>query len=97
MKPGFVYMLTNRKDGVLYIGVTDDLARRVWQHRSGTVSSFTKKYNCHLLVWFEKFENLHDARMAERRMKAWKREWKIRRIEELNPQWHDLTSELHLA
>src|SRR3546814_1954213 len=68
--------------GVIYIGVTNDLARRVEQHRSGTISSFTKKYQCHRLVWFEYFEGIHDARVVERRMKAWKREWKIKRIEE---------------
>lgn len=90
MKQGFVYILTNRKDGVLYIGVTDDLAKRVAQHQSGAVSSFTKRYQCHRLVWFEHFDNIHDARLIERRMKAWKREWKVRRIEERNPEWEDI-------
>ena len=94
MQSGFVYILTNRKDGVLYIGVTNDLATRIEQHRSGRVSSFTRKYNCHRLVWFEEFDNIHDARLAERRMKAWRRDWKIRRIEELNPEWNDLSSQL---
>ena len=94
MPIGFVYILTNRADGVLYIGVTNDLARRVEQHRSESVSSFTKKYNCHRLVWFERFENVHNARLAEKRMKAWKRDWKVRRIEELNPEWEDLSSQL---
>ena len=94
MKTGFVYILTNRTDGVLYIGVTDDLANRIEQHRSGAVSSFTKKYQCHRLVWFEQFENIHDAREVERRMKAWKRAWKIRRIEEMNPDWDDLALQL---
>ena len=90
MKTGFVYILTNRTDGVLYIGVTDDLTNRIEQHRSGAVSSFTKKYQCHRLVWFEQFENIHDAREVERRMKAWKRDWKINRITEMNPKWDDL-------
>ena len=94
MQSGFVYILTNRKDGVLYIGVTNDLATRIEQHRSGRVSSFTRTYNCHRLVWFEEFDNIHDARLAERRMKAWRRDWKIRRIEELNPEWNDLSSQL---
>lgn len=94
MKEGFVYILTNRKDGVLYIGVTDDLARRLEQHRSGDVRGFAKKYNCQRLVWFERHDNLHDARAAERRMKAWKREWKITRIAELNPGWEDLSRAL---
>ena len=94
MKPGFVYILTNRKNGVLYIGVTDDLVKRIEQHCSGAGSSFTKKYQCHRLVWFEHFENIHDARETERRMKAWKREWKIKRIEALNPEWDDLALSL---
>ncbi|MBO6769257.1 MAG: GIY-YIG nuclease family protein [Erythrobacter sp.] len=94
MKTGFVYILTNRKDGVLYIGVTNDLATRIEQHRSGAVSSFTKKYQRHRLVWLEQFENIHDAREVERRMKAWKRGWKIRRIEEMNPDWDDLALRL---
>ncbi|ABC63691.1 GIY-YIG nuclease family protein [Erythrobacter litoralis] len=94
MKGGFVYILTNRKDGVLYLGVTNDLANRVEQHRTGTVSSFTKKYQCHRLVWFEPFENIHDARETEKRMKAWKRAWKIRLIEEANPGWNDLADTL---
>jgi putative endonuclease len=97
VKAGYVYILTNRPHGVLYIGVTDDLPKRVEQHRSGAVSSFTKKYNCHRLVWFERFENIHDARTFEIRMKAWKRDWKIRRIEEMNPEWRDLTTDLHLV
>jgi len=83
-------MLTNKPHGVVYIGVTDDLVRRVEQHRSRAVPGFTKTYNCHRLVWFERFENLHDARLAEGRMKKWNRLWKIRRIAELNPNWDDL-------
>ncbi len=94
MKQGFVYILTNRKDGVLYIGVTNDLVVRVEQHRSGAVSGFTKKYQCHRLVWFEHFDNVHDAREVEKRMKAWKRAWKIRLIEEANPAWSDLSDML---
>jgi putative endonuclease len=90
MKPGFVYMMTNKPGGVLYLGVTDDLAQRVEQHRSGKGSVFTRKYHCHQLVWFERFENIHDARQVEFRMKKWKREWKVRRIEEVNPKWDDL-------
>jgi putative endonuclease len=68
MKPGFVYMLTNKPGGVLYIGVTDDLAKRLEQHRSRAVPGFTKSYNCHVLVWFEYFDNIHDARLSEHRM-----------------------------
>ena len=90
MKGGFVYILTNRADGVLYIGVTSDLSQRIEQHRTGRVSSFTRKYNCHRLVWFEWFEDLNDAQRTERRMKKWNREWKVKRIVERNPAWDDL-------
>jgi len=90
VKTGYVYMLTNKPGGVLYLGVTSDVPERIGQHRSGAVPGFTKKYNCHRLVWFERFENIHDARQLEKRMKAWKREWKVKRIEELNPEWRDL-------
>ncbi|WP_298304304.1 GIY-YIG nuclease family protein [uncultured Erythrobacter sp.] len=94
MGEGFVYILTNRKDGVLYIGVTNDLSRRLEQHRSGAVSGFAKKYNCQTLIWFERHDDVHSARIAERRMKAWKRAWKVKRIEEKNPGWGDLSSSL---
>jgi putative endonuclease len=96
MKPGYVYILTNRPGGVLYIGVTDDLARRIAQHRSRAVAGFTRKYNCERLVWFERFDDIHEARALERRMKKWKREWKIKRVEELNPAWRDLFEEMNL-
>ena len=88
---GFVYIVTNKTDGVLYIGATTNLAHRLEQHRSGEVSSFAKRYNCHRLVWFEWFEDLNDAQRFERRMKKWNREWKIRRIVQRNPEWDDLT------
>ena len=91
MKPGYVYILTNKPMGVLYIGVTSDLANRIEQHRSKAVSSFTKTYNCDKLVWFERFDDLQDARLFEFRMKKWKRAWKVTRIVERNPEWNDLS------
>ena len=96
MRPGYVYILTNKPNGVLYLGVTADLPERVDQHRNGAVPGFTKKYNCHLLVWFERFDDIQDARVVERQMKAWKREWKVDRIEELNPEWRDLFEQEHV-
>jgi putative endonuclease len=80
--------------GVLYIGVTDDLVRRIEQHRSRAVIGFTKRYNCDKLVWFERFENIHHARAFEVQMKKWNRAWKIYRIVESNPAWRDLAGEL---
>ena len=98
MKGGFVYLLTNKRDGVVYCGSTIDLAIRVGQHRLGKVSSFTQRYNCHRLVWFEWFDDLNDAQRFERRMKKWNREWKVKRIEERNPAWDDLTNAIpHLT
>ena len=90
MNHGYVYILTNKPDGVLYIGVTNDLANRVEQHRHRAVSGFTKKYNCERLVWFQFFESIHDARQFEARMKKWNRAWKVKRIVEMNPEWNDL-------
>ena len=95
MKAGYVYILASKPMGVIYIGVTNDLAKRVGQHRSGAVGGFTKSYNCHQLVWFERFENIHDARAFERRMKKWNRAWKVSRIVEMNPTWRDLADELN--
>ena len=95
MKAGYVYILASKPMGIIYIGVTDDLAKRVGQHRSGAVGGFTKNYNCHQLVWFERFENIHDARAFERRMKKWNRAWKVNRIVELNPTWRGLADELN--
>ena len=94
VKPGYVYILTNKPMGVLYIGVTDDLARRVEEHRSRAIGGFTKRYNCNLLVWFEQFENIHHAREFERQMKKWNRAWKVQRIVQHNPLWRDLAGEL---
>lgn len=94
MKRGYVYILTNKPMGILYIGVTSDLVERVEQHRSGAVAGFSKRYNCHRLVWFEEFEHIHDARAFERQMKKWNRAWKVNRIVTLNPKWRDLADEL---
>ncbi len=90
MKNGFVYIMANRKNGTIYIGVTSDLIGRVHAHREGLVSGFTKRYGCKLLVWFEVHEDLQEARWRELQMKEWKRAWKTRLIEEQNLDWKDL-------
>ncbi len=90
MKQGFVYIMASRRNGTLYIGVTSDLAPRVYEHREGLIDGFTKKYGCTLLVWFEAFDDLEAARHRELQMKEWKRAWKLRVIEEMNPEWEDL-------
>ena len=89
-KRGFVYIMASGRNGTIYIGVTSDLAKRVWEHRNGVVEGFTKKYRCHLLVWYEIHDSIETARQRELQMKDWKRVWKLREIEGLNPEWEDL-------
>jgi putative endonuclease len=86
----YVYIMTNMRNGTLYIGHTDDLIRRVWQHKHGEIPGFTSKYGCYRLVWFAEFETRADAKDCEARMKAWRRAWKIESIEKENPGWRDL-------
>jgi len=90
MKACFVYMMASGKNGTIYIGVTSDLIKRVHEHREGIVHGFTKRHGCKLLVWFEAYEDLQEARRRELQMKEWKRSWKIRLIEEKNLEWDDL-------
>jgi putative endonuclease len=90
MKAGYVYIMANRKNGTNYIGVTSDLAKRVWEHREGIGPGFTKKYGSKLLVWFESFDDFQQARQRELRMKEWNRAWKIKLIEGKNLEWQDL-------
>jgi putative endonuclease len=82
--------MASRRNGTLYIGVTSDLAGRVYQHREGLVAGFSRRYDCKLLVWYQAFDDLDAARHRELQMKEWKRAWKLRVIEEMNPQWQDL-------
>ncbi len=86
----YVYILTNKKHSSLYIGVTNNIQRRVAEHRAGLVSGFTKKYNCTLLVYVESFKNIQDAILNEKKIKGWKRCRKIQLIESRNPNWDDL-------
>ena len=86
----FVYIMTNRTNGVLYIGATSNLPARVHQHRTGAVGGFTKRYNLHRLVWAEEHETAASAIQREKHMKHWNRAWKTKRIEALNPSWDDL-------
>lgn len=85
-----VYMLASRKNGTLYIGVTGDLVARVGQHKAGENAGFTRKYGVKRLVWFELHGNPQDAIIREKRLKKWKRDWKISLVEENNPDWDDL-------
>ena len=89
-KSYFVYILASRRNGTLYIGVTNDLVRRVWEHREGSVPGFTKTYDVKMLVYYEKFARIGDAIHRETRLKKWKRKWKLDLIEGMNPDWDDL-------
>jgi putative endonuclease len=86
----FVYILASGIGGTLYIGVTNDLIRRVEEHRAGSVPGFTRKYGVTRLVYFEAFQDVRDAIEREKQLKGWNRAWKVRRIEEKNPNWDDL-------
>ncbi|MFB9269090.1 GIY-YIG nuclease family protein [Bradyrhizobium erythrophlei] len=87
---GYVYFLTNRPNGVLYVGVTSDLVRRIFEHRSGFVDGFTKRYGLKQLVYFEQFDDIRDAIQREHNIKHWPRAWKVRKIVATNPNWDDL-------
>jgi putative endonuclease len=97
MKENFyVYILTSQKRGTLYIGVTSDLIKRVYEHKNGLVDGFTKKYGVHKLVYFEVLRDSERAIMRERQLKKWNRVWKLRLIEDHNPEWEDLYESLSL-
>ena len=86
----FVYILASRKHGTLYIGVTNDVARRVFEHRQGMGSKFTAKYRVHRLVYLEEYQDVERAIQREKTLKEWPRVWKVRQIEQSNPEWEDL-------
>ena len=86
----YIYILASRKRGTLYIGVTRDLIKRIYEHKSGFVAGFTRQYDVKLLVWYQHCDSIISATHREKQMKAWKREWKIELIESTNPHWHDL-------
>ena len=90
MKAPCIYILANRKHGTLYIGVTSYLIKRVWEHREDEVEGFTKEHGIHKLVYFEQFQDMENAITREKQLKKWNRDWKIRLIEEKNPEWVDL-------
>jgi putative endonuclease len=94
MSGGFVYIVTNKPNGILYIGVTSDLIRRIHEHREGSVKGFTKRYNLKRLVWFEQHEDVRTAIQREKSMKHWPRAWKVRTINAQNQSWNDLFDDL---
>jgi len=94
MRGGWVYIVTNRPNGTLYVGGTSDLARRIWEHREGVAGSFTKRYRLKLLVWGERHHDIRDAIQRERNMKHWPRAWKIDLILSQNPESNDVYDRL---
>jgi len=86
----YVYIMASGRNGTIYIGSTTSLLKRVWEHRNDVVEGFTKKYEIFKLVYFEQFDDVENAIKREKRLKKWNRAWKIRLVEELNPNWDDL-------
>ena len=93
-KGGFVYSLASSRNGTLYIGVTSNLAQRIYQHKEHLVNGFSKRYDVINLVWYEQHDTIESSILREKQMKKWKRLWKLRVIEEMNPNWSDLYEDL---
>ncbi|MBL0350712.1 MAG: GIY-YIG nuclease family protein [Elusimicrobia bacterium] len=91
-----VYLLASRPQGTLYLGVTSQLAKRVWEHKHDVVDGFSKKYGVHRLVWYELQSSMTLAIQREKALKKWNRKWKLRLIEQFNPLWKDLSDEIQL-
>lgn len=94
MKEYYVYILASKKDGVIYIGVTNNLSRRVWEHKNNLVKGFTSKYFVHKLVYFEPTPDVNSAIAREKELKGWLRSKKITLIESVNPKWNDLSKSI---
>ena len=91
-----VYMLASQRNGTLYVGVTSDLVKRIWQHRTESVKGFTQEHGVHFLVWYEQHETMESAITREKQLKKWNRAWKKRLIEESNPYWNDLWASISI-
>ncbi len=94
MKQSFVYILASKKNGTLYIGVTNSLVKRVYEHKNNLIEGFTKKYNVHDLVYYERYNDINSTITREKQIKKWERRWKLELIEKFNPEWNDLYSKL---
>ena len=90
MKNFYVYILCNKRNGTLYTGVTSDLIKRVYEHKSNLIDGFSKKYSIHDLVWYESHKTVEEAIIREKQIKKWNRRWKLKLIERDNPEWNDL-------
>ena len=94
MKQPAVYLLATGRRGTLYIGVTSNLVARTWQHREHVVEGFTKRYNVTMLAWYELHGTMESAILREKQLKKWNREWKLRLVQEFNPEWRDLWGDI---
>ena len=94
MKQPCVYLLASKRNGTLYVGVTSDLVKRVWEHKNDAAEGFSKRYGVHTLVWYEVYETMDFAIAREKAIKDWKRKWKLTLIEKMNPEWRDLYPDL---
>ncbi|MEK7125558.1 MAG: GIY-YIG nuclease family protein [Patescibacteria group bacterium] len=94
MRTFYVYIMASQRNGTTYIGVTNNLTRRVYQHRNGLVEGFTKEYKVNRLVYFEEYSDIREALPREKQLKRWKRSWKIELVEKNNPTWRDLYNDL---
>ena len=94
MKSYYVYILASQRNGTLYIGITNDLIKRVYEHKNNLVDGFTKKYKVHSLVYYEQYNDVESAIIREKRLKKWNRRWKLELIEKENPRWRDLYEDL---
>ncbi len=94
MNQYYIYILASKKNGTLYIGVTTNLVKRIWEHKNDLVEGFTKKYKVHDLVYFEATDTINSAIEREKQMKKWNRQWKIELIKKMNPEWKDLYNKI---
>ncbi len=94
-RKGYVYIMASGRNGTLYIGVTNNIYRRTWEHKLGLNEGFTWRYGVHRLVYYEEHDRISEAIIREKQLKKWKRRWKLRLIESVNPDWKDLEEELH--
>jgi putative endonuclease len=91
---GYLYIFSNQKNGTLYVGVTSDLVKRIFQHKNKTFEGFTSKYDLSILIYYEIYDDISEAILREKRIKKWNRAWKVRKIMEHNPEWNDLYESL---
>lgn len=95
MRSYWVYILASKRNGTLYIGVTNNLGRRVYEHRTKAAEGFTSRYSVGMLVWYEEYDDVQEAIAREKSLKRWERAWKLKLIEDFNPDWRDLYEELN--